>query len=151
MKIPITFRQWLAGFFDAEGCVSTCRRSQDRFGIMIAIGQRKPAVLCYIQHIVSVGCVRKTTRGGHRFRERSKENTIFLINLMLPFSLVKRYGEDSWELDALSPQVMVDLIKENVDRLTNKAKRQRRIKLQEEQKAELQAELEHTANDWEGS
>jgi len=64
---------------------------------------------------------------------------------------VEMYGKESWELDALSPQVMVDLIKENVDRLTNKAKRQRRIELQEKQKAELQDVLESAANDWEGS
>lgn len=64
---------------------------------------------------------------------------------------IERYGEDAWELDALSPQVMVDLIKENVDRLTNKAKRQRRIELQEEQKVQLQDVLGDTANHWEGS
>lgn len=64
---------------------------------------------------------------------------------------VEQYGEESWELDALSPQVMVDLIKENVDQLTNKAKRQRRIELQEEQKEELQDVLNSTAEDWEGS
>ena len=63
---------------------------------------------------------------------------------------VEKYGQDSWELDALSPQVMVDLIKENVDQLTNKAKRQRRIELQNVQKAEIQIILEEDADDWEG-
>lgn len=63
---------------------------------------------------------------------------------------MNKYGKDSWELDALPPQVMADLVKKNVDQLTNKAKRQRRIELQEEQKAGLQAELEHTADNWEG-
>lgn len=64
---------------------------------------------------------------------------------------VEKYGKESWELDALSPQVMADLIKENVNQLTNKAKRQRRIELQEEQKADLQIVLEDAADDWEGS
>lgn len=59
-----------------------------------------------------------------------------------------RYGEESWELDALSPQVMVDLIKENIDQLTDQAKRRRRIESQEEQKIELQDVLEDTADNW---
>ncbi len=64
---------------------------------------------------------------------------------------VEQYGEESWELDALPPQVMADLIKEKVDELTNKAKWQRRIELQEKQKAELTDVLEDAADVWEGS
>lgn len=51
---------------------------------------------------------------------------------------VAEYGNESWELDALDPRIINDLIIEQVDSLTNLAARQRLVKKQERQRKELQ-------------
>lgn len=90
-KISKTFRQWLAGFFDAEGCVGAYKQRSGCFQIPVTISQKNPTVLYHIQRIVNVGyikdCIKET---NHVFRITSKENQIAFIKLVLPFSLVKR-------------------------------------------------------------
>lgn len=51
---------------------------------------------------------------------------------------VQQYGESSWELDALSPEVIVELIESEVGKLTDETKRRKRIKLQEKNRGFLQ-------------
>lgn len=51
---------------------------------------------------------------------------------------IAMYGEESWELDALSPEVITEVIEENVNSLTNKSKRQKLINLQEEHREKLE-------------
>ncbi len=51
---------------------------------------------------------------------------------------MSEFGTESWELDALEPEVITDLVKSSVDELTDKKIRNARIKLQEEQKIKLQ-------------
>ena len=54
------------------------------------------------------------------------------------------YGEESWELDALDPRVLVDLITEEVLIHTKKRLRQLLIERQERERAEIQK----IADDW---
>lgn len=51
---------------------------------------------------------------------------------------VADYGNESWELDALDPRTINDLIIKQVDSLTNLAARRRLVKKQESQRKELQ-------------
>ncbi len=50
---------------------------------------------------------------------------------------IAEYGTESWELDALSPDVIAKLIKKHVDKLTDEDLRQAQIDLQEEQRTKL--------------
>ncbi len=50
---------------------------------------------------------------------------------------IEKYGTESWELDALLPDVIAKLIKKNVNSLTNSKKLQAQIALQEEQREKL--------------
>lgn len=58
---------------------------------------------------------------------------------------INTYGEDSWELDALSPDYIASLIKKNVDELTNKQARNKIIKQQESEREKLM----ELADNWE--
>jgi len=58
---------------------------------------------------------------------------------------IAQHGDQSWELDALSPDVMVNLIKDEVDKLTDDAKQQKLLRLQEKDKEKLQ----EVADNWE--
>jgi len=50
---------------------------------------------------------------------------------------IPKYGNKSWELDALSPNVIVDLIRKNVENLTDEDKRQHILSRQEEDREML--------------
>lgn len=54
-------------------------------------------------------------------------------------SYIVEYGEESWELDALDPRMINDLITQEVNNLTNKARRKIQISKQEKQRKKLQA------------
>jgi len=56
------------------------------------------------------------------------------------------YGEDSWELDALDPRAISELIAENVLLLTESEKREALIERQEEERGSIQ----EVADNWEG-
>ncbi|KKM27520.1 hypothetical protein LCGC14_1573930 [marine sediment metagenome] len=51
---------------------------------------------------------------------------------------IQQYGHESWELDALSPEVIADLIKDNVDSYTDFDRIQTQLKLQKQQRKHLQ-------------
>lgn len=55
------------------------------------------------------------------------------------------YGDDSWELDALSPTVLRDLLRGEIEKLVDEDKRQERLDLVEEHKAILRT----LSNTWE--
>jgi len=57
---------------------------------------------------------------------------------------VVKYGTESWELDALAPSVMEDLIRTNVEALTDDVRRQEVIDEQEEERTQL----ENIAENW---
>lgn len=61
-------------------------------------------------------------------------------------SYIEKYGDKSWELDALQPQTITQLIQQNIDELTDKAKRKRLIALQESQREKLQAIADNFEN-----
>lgn len=125
--IPITFRKWLAGFFDGEGCVKTGGQKSSCFRVRIDIAQKKPTVLYHIQRIVGVGCVYRTEKGIHHLRIiGGKESEIAFIKLILPFSLVKQ------EQLKLALQFL-DLVGVNPPRIgIPKENRRRRITLAKE-------------------
>lgn len=56
------------------------------------------------------------------------------------------YGDDSWELDALDPQIISELITKNVLLLTEQSKREALITRQEEDRLSIQ----EIADNWEG-
>lgn len=58
---------------------------------------------------------------------------------------VVQYGTESWELDALAPNVMEELIRTNVKALTDETKRQAILVEQEEERDQL----EYITNNWE--
>ena len=58
---------------------------------------------------------------------------------------IAEYGSESWELDALNPKIIGELISYEVDRLTDQTKRQQLIDLQESHKQSLA----YLANHWE--
>lgn len=58
---------------------------------------------------------------------------------------IEQYGEQSWELDALAPDVIEKLIRTNVEALTDEAKRQKILSKQEKEKEQL----EYVAENWE--
>lgn len=51
---------------------------------------------------------------------------------------IAQYGESSWELDALPPDVIANLVKKHVNLLTDQGKRSQLLELQEEQREKLQ-------------
>lgn len=54
-------------------------------------------------------------------------------------SYVSKYGcDESWELDALDPRTINDLITKEINKLTDKKERKRQINLQEQQRQKLQ-------------
>lgn len=57
---------------------------------------------------------------------------------------IKAYGNDSWELDALKPQVLSDLIRKTIMGLRNEYKWTKQLKREQEAKDALQ----FTANNW---
>lgn len=58
---------------------------------------------------------------------------------------IATYGDESWELDALAPNVIKELIRSNVEALTDQAKREVVLDEQEQEKGKL----EHIAENWE--
>ena len=48
-------------------------------------------------------------------------------------------GTNHWELDALDPRTITELIEKHVGELTDKSQRDKRIELQEEHREKLQA------------
>lgn len=58
----------------------------------------------------------------------------------------KEYGDDSWELDALDPRIISELISKNVLLLTEPSKREALIERQEEERLSIQ----EVADNWEG-
>lgn len=58
---------------------------------------------------------------------------------------IEQYGAQSWELDALAPDVIEKLIRTNVKALTIEARRQRILRKQEKEKEQL----EYVAENWE--
>lgn len=52
---------------------------------------------------------------------------------------IAEYGEESWELDALDPRTLTELIEHHESLLTNSRKRNKRIKLQESHREKLQS------------
>jgi hypothetical protein len=58
---------------------------------------------------------------------------------------ILEYGEESWELDALEPRVMVDLIEETIMKLKDKDAWAATIEREDEEKAKLQ----QIADNWE--
>lgn len=57
---------------------------------------------------------------------------------------VAKYGEDSWELDALEPQVITQLIIDSAEKYTDKKKRDLIINRQEAYREQIQ----HIADNW---
>lgn len=55
-----------------------------------------------------------------------------------------KYGEESWELDALEPKYLVDLITDNIAVYTDDKRRNRLVKRQQEQRDQLLA----VSNNW---
>lgn len=51
---------------------------------------------------------------------------------------IATYGEESWELDALPPDVITEVIEENVDLLTDDRKRRKLLALQEAHREKLE-------------
>jgi len=56
----------------------------------------------------------------------------------------EQYGDDSWELDALEPQVLVDLIRDEIDARTDQAQRQALC----DQQARERRQLRDIADNW---
>lgn len=63
---------------------------------------------------------------------------------------ISEYGDESWELDALEPKVLTDLIKGHVDRLTDMGLLRDAIRRENTDKAELELVKDnwHDAIDW---
>jgi len=61
-------------------------------------------------------------------------------------SYATKFGADSWELDALDPNVITQLIEEAVTGLTDEATRNERIDLQEKHRGVIQ----YVADNWQG-
>ncbi len=59
---------------------------------------------------------------------------------------IRKYGDKSWELDALNPSVIRDLIEKNIKKYLNVRKFNERVALEKEYKNQL----EELANNWEG-
>ena len=51
---------------------------------------------------------------------------------------IAKYGDESWELDALEPRTITQLIQQNINELTSQNKRKKLIALQESQREKLQ-------------
>lgn len=88
---PIT-PQYLAGFFDGEGCVSP--RQESRTGLWhpsISIAQSRPYILELIQEELGFGNVRgRKTRDLYHLSIRGRENIEELVRMLDPYSIVKK-------------------------------------------------------------
>jgi len=87
-----TQQAYVAGFFDAEGCVNTHKRQgSSAYNVRIHIGQKYPEVLRYIKKIFKVGVVRKSsTLPSWRFWVTGQEDILRFISFIVAYSKVKR-------------------------------------------------------------
>jgi len=58
-------------------------------------------------------------------------------------SYLEKYGDESWELDALEPKVIVELIQKNLRGVMDKARFDEAIEIQEQGRKELNAISDH--------
>lgn len=80
--------EYIAGFFDGEGCVSIGTRGQ----CQVSITQKNPEVLYMIQEIHggAVGCKERKFNNCYAWRQVSKEGVGKFLESILPHSVVKR-------------------------------------------------------------
>lgn len=82
--------QYLAGFFDGEGCVSITGKKPH---LQITISQKNPKVLHLIQKSLKIGKVwSRDTKWGktHQLKIDRHEDQRKFIEIILPYSIVKR-------------------------------------------------------------
>ena len=86
-------KEWAAGFFDGEGCVSVSRRKRGSFiehFISVQVGQNDERPLVALREKYGGSqCFSKTPSGCYRWRIHGKEAEVFLTDI-LPYSLCKR-------------------------------------------------------------
>jgi hypothetical protein len=58
-------------------------------------------------------------------------------------SYLQKYGDESWELDALEPKVIVDLIQKNLYSIMDRARYDEALEIQEQGRKELNAITDH--------
>jgi hypothetical protein len=96
-KVTETQAAYIAGFFDGEGCIHISltrgRHSHCRYRccLYITIGQKRPAVLYWIQKTLGYGLIQnKGPRCGYQWRlQNGRRGRLHFINTILPYTHVK--------------------------------------------------------------
>ena len=82
--------EYIAGFFDGEGCVSTFIHPRRNTRIALSMTQKKPEVLHEIQRFLGYGKVYVDNRGTSHLRILGRQNAKDFIRLIYPRTIVKR-------------------------------------------------------------
>lgn len=91
--------QYIAGFFDGEGCVRPHMQKTKRegkggvicVGVIFHISQKDPTVLRQIRDFFGFGCVRSANRNSvYRYRLSARNEQAKFIRTIYPYSIVKR-------------------------------------------------------------
>ena len=122
MKISLIDKVYIAGFFDGEGCIRGMNTERGHPSVVITIGQRDLEVLYWIQETLGMGKVRiRLSNHGH-WRITNKKDTKKFINLILPYSKVKKE-------QLIVGQRLNDLIESNSGHRISEDDRQKRMVL----------------------
>ena len=82
--------EYIAGFFDGEGCVSTFSQPRRITRIAISMTQKRPEVLHQIQEYLGYGKVYPNHRGSYCLRVLGRSEAKEFIRLVYPHSVVKK-------------------------------------------------------------
>ena len=89
--IPPDKLNYIAGFFDGEGCVSGYILENGYPRVKISMGQKRSGVLYWIQEILKMGRICTFKRGDiSKLQISGKKNVGRFIDLILPHSIVKK-------------------------------------------------------------
>jgi hypothetical protein len=83
--------QWLAGFFDGEGCVSASKDRHGHANLLVCVSQSEPKILSLIQFAFGGTFSVNTTRGCHGYKVTwSGRMAIPILELIKDFVICKR-------------------------------------------------------------
>jgi len=141
------------GFVSLSELWRAAQRLEDKKCIILHLGDHDPSGLDMTrvnqETLELFGCdnleVRRIALNMDQIEEfKPPPNPVKFADSRAPEYVIK-YGSESWELDALVPEVLEKLIRTNVDALTDQKKRRAILNRQQEEKNQL----EHVADNWE--
>jgi len=92
-KISKTDAAYIAGFFDGEGCF-LARTSLNCYSPAVAVVQKYPNILYWIQRTLSLGRIHKMSSGSSKLQITISSDIIEFIKLISPYLKIKKEQSD---------------------------------------------------------